>query len=59
NFTGSFDDWQLALVPRDAKLAGTVQQVLLQGRRDEILSVETRVADGDRSVLTIGAPVGP
>jgi outer membrane lipoprotein-sorting protein len=59
NFTGSIDDWQLALVPRDAKLAGTVQQVLLQGRRDEILSVETRVADGDRSVLTIGAPVGP
>ena len=58
-FTGSFDDWQLALVPRDEKLKGTVSQVLLQGRRDDILTVETRVADGDRSVLTIGAPVGP
>ena len=59
NFTGSFDDWQLALVPRDAKLKGTVQQVLLQGRRDDILTVETLVADGDRSMLTIGTPVGP
>lgn len=58
-FTGSFDDWALALVPLDAKLAGTVRQVLLQGRRDEIQVIETRIADGDRSVLTIGAPVAP
>lgn len=58
-FTGSFDDWQLALVPLDTKLAATVQQVLLQGRRDDIQVVETRIADGDRSVLTIGAPVAP
>ncbi len=58
-FTGSFDDWQLALEPLDPKLAATVKQVLLQGRRDEIRVIETRIPDGDRSVLTIGAPVAP
>ncbi|MEP7311858.1 MAG: LolA-related protein [Pseudomonadota bacterium] len=58
-FTGSFAEWQLALVPLDAKLAATVRQVSLAGSRDEIRSVETLVADGDRSVLTIGAPVAP
>jgi hypothetical protein len=59
DFTGTFADWQLSLVPLDAKLAATVRQVLLQGSGDEIRVIETRAADGDRSVLTIGGAVAP
>jgi hypothetical protein len=55
DFTGSFDQWTLGLVPLDAKLARTVKEIYIQGEQDRILSVEIREADGDRSLLTIGA----
>jgi Outer membrane lipoprotein carrier protein LolA-like len=56
-FVGSFDDWALLLVPLDAKLASTVKEIRIAGALDTIHSVEILDADGDRSVLTIGAAV--
>jgi hypothetical protein len=57
DFTGSFDHWTLGLVPRDPKLAQTVKEIHIEGEKDVIHSVEIREADGDRSLLTIGADV--
>jgi len=57
DFTGSFDHWALGLVPRDPKLARTVKEIHIEGEKDVIHSVEIREADGDRSLLTIGADV--
>ena len=57
DFTGSFDHWMLGLVPRDPKLARTVKEIQIEGEKDLIHSVEIREADGDRSLLTIGADV--
>jgi hypothetical protein len=56
-FSGSFDHWALVLVPSDAKLASTVKWIQIEGTLDTIQSVEILEADGDRSVLTIGAAV--
>ncbi len=56
-FEGSFDTWTLTLIPRDAKLSRTVKQIDIAGERDTIHRVEIREADGDRSVMTIGAAV--
>jgi hypothetical protein len=58
DFTGSFDHWALGLAPRDPKLARTVKEIHIEGEKDVIHSVEIREADGDRSLLTIGADVG-
>ena len=57
DFTGSFDHWTLGLVPRDPTLARTVKEIQIEGEKDLIHSVEIREADGDRSLLTIGADV--
>jgi hypothetical protein len=57
DFTGSFDHWSLGLVPLDAKLLKTVKQIHIDGEKDRIHSVEIVEADGDRSLLTIGADV--
>jgi hypothetical protein len=54
-FDGSVDHWALLLVPLDARVAGTVKQIRIEGTLDNIHSVEIMEADGDRSVLTIGA----
>lgn len=55
DFGGSFDKWSLGLVPLDPQLARTVKQIHIEGERDIIHSVEIQEADGDRSLLTIGA----
>jgi len=57
DFSGSFDQWTLGLVPLDAQLAKTVKQIHIQGERDTIHTMEILEADGDRSLLTIGAEV--
>ena len=56
-FAGSFDSWALTLVPRDAKLSRTIRQIDIAGARDAIRNVAIHEADGDRSVMTIGAAV--
>ena len=59
DFTGSLEHWTLGLVPLDSKLAKTVAQIHIEGEKDLIHTVEIREADGDRSLLTIGADVAP
>ncbi len=53
-FDGSLEHWTLSLTPRDAKLAGTVRDIRIEGESDRIHTVEIREADGDHSLLTIG-----
>ena len=57
DFSGSFDQWTLGLVPLDPQLARTVKQIHIQGERDTLHTMEILEADGDRSLLTIGAEV--
>ena len=59
DFAGSFEHWTLGLVPLDSKLSRTVKEIHIEGEKDLIHSVETHEADGDRSLLTIGADVAP
>ena len=54
---GNFDEWTLVLTPLDPKLARTVKEIHIEGEKDLIHLVEIREADGDRSLLTIGADV--
>ena len=57
DLSGPTDQWTLALTPRDAKLAKTVREIHIGGANGAIERVEILEADGDRSVLTIGAEV--
>jgi Outer membrane lipoprotein carrier protein LolA-like len=54
-FAGSVARWSLALVPLSPRLARTVEQVRIEGSRDQLLKVEIRQADGDRSLMTLRA----
>jgi hypothetical protein len=58
DFAGSVERWTLTLVPLDRQLAKTVTQVQIAGSRDQLLHVEIRQADGDRSLMTLRA-AGP
>jgi len=55
-FTGTRQGWKLELVPLDAAAARKVRRVEIAGGDDVIRSVEILQADGDRSVMTLGAP---
>jgi hypothetical protein len=48
---GDAEHWTLALVPREA--GGPLASVRIAGHRDVVQTVETRLADGGRSVMTI------
>lgn len=50
---GDAERWTLTLTPRDARAAASLASVRLVGRRDAVQSVETRLADGDRALMTI------
>jgi len=58
DFAGSVERWTLTLVPRDPQLAKTVARVQIGGSRDQLLHVEIREANGDRSLMTLRA-AGP
>jgi hypothetical protein len=58
-FAGSVQRWSLTLVPLDHQLTRTVRQVQIDGSRDQLLKVEIRQADGDRSLMTLRAPAAP
>lgn len=58
-FDGSLERWTLTLAPLDPKLRGVVQQIRIEGARDELRSVIISQADGDDSVMTIGASLPP
>jgi hypothetical protein len=58
-FAGSVTRWSLTLEPRDRELARVVQQVRIDGSRDELLRIEIRQPDGDRSLMTLRTPAAP
>jgi hypothetical protein len=45
--------WTMELVPQDAKTAGPLAAVRVEGRRAALDTIETRLADGTRTVMTI------
>jgi hypothetical protein len=55
-FAGSLPRWSLILEPLDRELARVVKQVRIDGSRDELLRVEIRQPDGDRSLMTLRTP---
>lgn len=56
---GSAAQWQLELVPRDARLQGQVARVHLSGRQGQLREVRTTLGDGDRSVMRIEPLAAP
>lgn len=58
-FSGTLEDWSLLLTPVDPQVSRSVQQIRLAGTREHLHSVEIRLADGDRSLLTIGPDITP
>jgi len=58
-FAGSLPRWSLTLVPLDRELARVVKQVQIDGSRDQLLRVEVRQPDGDRSLMTLRTPAAP
>jgi hypothetical protein len=55
DFSGSVERWSLVLVPLDRQMAKIVKQVQIDGSRDQLLRIEIRQADGDRSLMTLRA----
>ncbi len=53
--SGNAAQWQLRLEPRDARLARRVQWLRVDGSGSEPTCFRTREADGDESVLLVGA----
>jgi hypothetical protein len=53
DFTGSVSRWTLTLVPLESKIKQSVSQVRIDGAQDQLLKVEIRQSDGDRSVMTL------
>ena len=59
DFAGSVARWSLTLQPLDHQLTRTVKQVQIDGSRDQLLRVEIRQTDGDRSLMTLRAAAVP
>jgi hypothetical protein len=59
SFDGSVAKWTLTLLPKDPKVKRSVQQVRIEGARDQLSRVEIRQADGDRSLLTLSPSPQP
>lgn len=52
-FGGTAPRWALRLTPLDPALAKTVTEIRIDGAQDNLLRVEIRQADGDRSLMTL------
>ena len=55
---GSAEQWQLDLVPRDARLRGQVTHLRLSGGHGQVREVRMSLADGDSSVMHIQPVAG-
>jgi Outer membrane lipoprotein carrier protein LolA-like len=53
DLTGSVARWTLTLIPVESKVKQSVAQVRIDGARDQLLKVEIRQQDGDRSLMTL------
>jgi hypothetical protein len=58
-FAGGMQRWSLNLTPLDRQVARVVKQVTIDGSRDQLLRVEIRQPDGDRSLMTLRTPPAP
>ena len=58
-FAGSLGRWTITLVPLDANVKRSVAQVRIDGIRDQLLKVEIRQPDGDRSLMTLRPAARP
>jgi hypothetical protein len=58
-FAGSLGRWTLTLVPLDSNVKRSVAQVRIDGMRDQLLKVEIRQPDGDRSLMTLRPAANP
>jgi hypothetical protein len=58
-FDGGLSRWTLTLVPKDAKVKRSVAQVRIDGAQDQLLKVEIRQSDGDRSLMTLRPAAAP
>jgi len=56
---GSLGRWTLTLVPLDSNVKRAVAQVRIDGMRDQLLKVEIRQPDGDRSLMTLRPAASP
>jgi Outer membrane lipoprotein carrier protein LolA-like len=52
-FNGTMARWTLILLPRDSKVRRMVSQVRIDGAKDQLLKVEIKQNDGDRSLMTL------
>jgi hypothetical protein len=53
SFSGTLEHWQLQLVPRDAQVSATLQQIDLEGQLAAVTEVRVQQRDGDRSLMHI------
>jgi hypothetical protein len=58
-YSGNLARWTLVLEPLDAQVARNIAQVQIDGMRDDLLKIEIRSADGDRSLMTLRAHPSP
>jgi hypothetical protein len=59
DFAGSISRWSLTLVPLESKVKQSVSQVRIDGSGDQLLKVEIRQPDGDRSLMTLRPSTQP
>ena len=55
--SGSESKWYLVLKPKEGKLFPTLREIRMSGESNYVHTVETSLADGDRSLMTMGRPV--
>jgi Outer membrane lipoprotein carrier protein LolA-like len=53
DFAGTVARWTMTLAPLESKVKQSVSQVRIDGMRDQLLKVEIRQPDGDRSLMTL------
>lgn len=58
-FSGGISRWTLTLVPLQSKVKQMVSQVKIDGVRDQLIKVEIRQTDGDRSLMTLRPSPNP
>lgn len=58
-FAGNVSRWSLTLVPLESKVRQSVSQVRIDGAADQLLKVEIRQPDGDRSLMTLRPSTSP
>jgi hypothetical protein len=59
DFAGNLARWTLTLVPLDSNVKRAVAHVRIDGMRDQLLKVEIRQPDGDRSLMTLRPAASP